>query len=308
MKIEILLTETEIAQEFSESMEARDLPEKFFYWFPLSAQMWLALARDPANDSLRQCWQSVAEKIQGIVEHFQGPVSTISFGAGEGFTDRLLLVQLQKNGREVKYFPVDASQALLETACAAAEDQEIETLGIKADISSPVHLVLASDASESPKLLLVAGQHRRLIRSAGPDPPHRAVYASGRPPHHRLRDLRREGARAHQEPRHAAVRLRSSGQHRDHKRRRRGHLRIKRDERHEGLYLVARRFRADHDIHATVSGKEIVLERGERLSMNFSYLYTRRAFHWLLEEHGNLNVLDETVSADGRFVVAVCSR
>ena len=57
MKIEILLTETEIAQEFSESMEARDLPEKFFYWLPLSAQMWLALARDPANDSLRQCWQ-----------------------------------------------------------------------------------------------------------------------------------------------------------------------------------------------------------------------------------------------------------
>ena len=42
MKIEILLTETEIAQEFSESMEARDIPEKFFYWFPLSAQAWLA--------------------------------------------------------------------------------------------------------------------------------------------------------------------------------------------------------------------------------------------------------------------------
>src|SRR4051812_39443221 len=136
MKIEILLTETEIAQEFSESMEARDLPEKFFYWLPLSAQTWLAVSRDPATESLRQAWQSVAEKITGIVRHFEGPVSTISFGAGEGYTDRLLLVQMQKDGREVKYFPVDASQALLEAACAAAEDQEIETLGIKADISS----------------------------------------------------------------------------------------------------------------------------------------------------------------------------
>src|SRR5438045_2327923 len=157
MKIEILLTETEIAQEFSESMEARDIPEKFFYCFPLSAQAWLALSRDPANDGLRQCWQAVAEKIDQVVQHFSGPVPAISFGAGEGLTDRLILAPLQKKNRDVRYFPVDASQALLEAACAAAEDQEIETLGIKADISSPVHLVLASDASESPKLFLVAG-------------------------------------------------------------------------------------------------------------------------------------------------------
>ena len=38
----------------------------------------------------------------------------------------------------------------------------------------------------------------------------------------------------------------------------------KRDDRREGLYQIARRFRADRDIHATVSGQEIVLERGER--------------------------------------------
>ncbi len=36
-----------------------------------------------------------------------------------------------------------------------------------------------------------------------------------------------------------------------------------------------------------------------------------QVFHderWLLEEHGRLKVLDEVVSADNRFVVAVCSR
>jgi hypothetical protein len=30
MNIEVLLTETEIADEFAESIEARDIPEKFF--------------------------------------------------------------------------------------------------------------------------------------------------------------------------------------------------------------------------------------------------------------------------------------
>ena len=50
------------------------------------------------------------------------------------------------------------------------------------------------------------------------------------------------------------------------------------------------------------------MERGERLSMNFHYLYTRAAFRWLLEEHGGLQVLEETTGADGRFVAAVCSK
>jgi hypothetical protein len=274
----------------------------------LSAQMWLALSRDPANESLRQCWQSVAEKITPVVEHFKGPVSTISFGAGDGFTDRLLLVEMQKNGREVKYFPVDASQALLETACAAAEDQEIETLGMKADISSPVHLVLASDASESPKLLLVAGN---TVGSFDPLDQIRHIAQCMHPGDRLIIDCEIYNEAALERTKSPAMQqfafapLASIGITKED-----GEVtfEIKHDERHEGLYLVARRFRADHDIHATVSGKEIVLERGERLSMNFSYLYTRRAFRWLLEEHGHLNVLDETVSPDGRFVVAVCSR
>ena len=308
MKIEILLTETEIAQEFSESMEARDIPEKFFYWFPLSAQAWLALSRDPANDGLRQCWQSVAEKIGPVVEHFGGTVPAISFGAGEGLTDRLVLAPLQKNQREVRYFPVDASQALLEAACAAAEDQEIETLGIKADISSPVHLVLASDASESPKLFLVAGN---TIGSFDPLDQIRHIAQCMHQGDRLIIDVAlydEESADAIKDgalQQFAFAPLASVGITRED-----GEVsfEIKRDERHEGLYQLARRFRASRDIHATVSGREIVIERGERLSMNFSYQYTLPAFRWLLERQGGLKILDEVVSADGRFAVAVCSR
>jgi len=308
MKIEILLTEAEIAQEFSESMEARDIPEKFFYSSPYSAQAWLALERDPAYDSLRQSWQAVGEKISGIVDHFGSAVSVISFGAGEGLNDRALIVPLEQNRREVKYFPVDASQVLLEAACGAAEDQEIETLGIKADISSPVHLLLASDASESPKLLLVSGN---TIGAFDPLDQVRHIAQCMHPGDRLIIDGELYDENSLARTRTPAVQLFSfaplasiSITQED------GAVSIepKRDERHEGLHLMARRFRADRDIHTTISGEEFELERGERLSMNFQYLYTRPAFRWLLEEHGGLKVLDEVVSADGRFVVAVCSR
>ena len=48
MKIEVVLTEAEIVQELTEAVEARDLPEKFFYWSPLAVRAWLARAADPA--------------------------------------------------------------------------------------------------------------------------------------------------------------------------------------------------------------------------------------------------------------------
>jgi hypothetical protein len=308
MKIEILLTETEIAQEFSESMEARDIPEKFFYWFPLSAQAWLALSRDPANDGLRQCWQTVAENIVPQVEHFGATVPAISFGAGDGLTDRLVLTPLQKSKREVKYFPVDASQALLESACAAAEDQEIETLGIKADISSPVHLVLASDASEPPRLFLVAGN---TIGAFDPLDQIRHITQCMHAGDRLIIDgaiydeQAAEGAKSSTMQQFAFAPLASIGITKEDVE---VSFELKHDERHEGLHLLARRFRAERDIHATVFGREIVIERGERLSMNFSYQYTRTAFRWLLEKHAGLKILDEIPSADGRFVAAVCAR
>src|SRR6266851_5690945 len=148
MNIEVLLTETEIADEFAEAMEARDLPEKFFYWTPRSVRAWKEVS-GISSESLRQTWDALALKASDLVKAFPGRVPVISFGAGDGAKDRLLLKALLAAGREVKYFPVDASQTLLETACAGAEDDDCEALGIKADISSPVHLLLAADVAES---------------------------------------------------------------------------------------------------------------------------------------------------------------
>ena len=61
MKVEVVLTETDIAQEFAEAMEARDLPEKFFFWFPRSAAAWEALAQhDELYGDLTETWKEIA--------------------------------------------------------------------------------------------------------------------------------------------------------------------------------------------------------------------------------------------------------
>src|SRR5665213_1288407 len=156
MNIEVLLTEAEIADEFAESMEARDLPEKFFYWTAPSVKAWQALAAR-SEERLRPTWEALAAKLPDLTKFFGNRVPVISFGAGDGSKDRLLLKSLVAAGREVKYYPVDASQTLLEAACAGAEEDDVDTMGIKADISSPMHLLLAADVSEAPRLFLMVG-------------------------------------------------------------------------------------------------------------------------------------------------------
>jgi uncharacterized SAM-dependent methyltransferase len=80
----------------------------------------------------------------------------ISFGSGNA-RDRLLMGALKDAGATCQYFRVDASQTMLEMACAGADDEDIDTTGIKADISSPVHLIYAADAAEPPRLFILSG-------------------------------------------------------------------------------------------------------------------------------------------------------
>jgi uncharacterized SAM-dependent methyltransferase len=308
MKLEIILTEGEIAEEFSEAMQARDLPEKCLYWFPLSVQAWLALAHDPAYDGLGLAWRSASERLVPEVRHFGTSVPVISFGAGDGSRDQLLLDAVRHPDRELKYFPVDASQTLLEIACSHTEDADIEAVGIKADISSPVHLVFAADAAESPKLFVMAGN---TLGAFDPLDQIRHVAESMREGDRLLIDgelygeqtlARREQPAVH---RFVMAPLASLGVTGDDGEPR---FELKRDERHDGLYMVTRHFRAGRDLPIRFAGQEVLVERGERISMNFQYTYTTEAFRWLLEERGGLQILQEYPSPDGRFMVALCSR
>jgi uncharacterized SAM-dependent methyltransferase len=309
MKIETLLTEAEISDEFAEALEARDIPEKFFYWHPLAVRAWLALSGDVAFESRLDSWNLLVEDVDQISGHLDSEAAVISLGAGDGAQDIALLRALKDVKVDVDYFPVDASQGLLEMACAAAEDEEVDMLGLKADISSPMHLVLAADASENPKLFLMSGN-----TLGGFDP-------LDQTPH--LSQILREGDRlivdaeihdkvaaltSRDNPvgrRFALAPLAAIGVTKDD-----GEVRFeqRRDERHEGLCLITRHFQTARDLRLTAVDREIMLQRGERVSLSFNYTYSIEAFRWVLTERGGLRILNEYPSPDGRYVTAVCSK
>jgi uncharacterized SAM-dependent methyltransferase len=310
MKVEVVLTEADIAQEFAEAIEARDLPEKFFFWFPRSVSEWASLAANAELfGGLLETWKTLAADSAELARYFRGRTPVISFGAGDGTRDRLLMKAFQDAGCECLYFPVDASQAMLETACAGAEDADIEAVGIKADISSPVHLVYAADAAEPPRLFIISGN---TMGSFDPLAEIRYIAQCLKPKDRLLIDgeihdevetmSRRDNpaARKFLEAMLASVGIAPEGGE--------IHFNHKHDERHEGLYLITRHFRAVRDLSATVSGQEIPLERGERIGLNFQYTYTPDAFRWLLSEHGGLEIMKEYRSPDERFLTAICKK
>lgn len=310
MKVEVVLTEADLTAEFAEAIEARDLPEKFFFWFPRSAAEWSRLAADAElYGGLQESWKEICATAPEIARHFAGKVPLISFGAGDGERDRMLAQSLGDAGCEVRYFPVDASQTMLEAACGGAEDADIETVGIKADISSPVHLVYAADAADPPRLFLFCGN---TLGAFDPLAEIRYVTQSLKPEDRLIVDGelwdekasmgRRDNPKAR---RFLSALLASVGIAATD-----GEIRFdhKVDSRHEGLHLITRYFHAARDLSATVAGEETALERGERIGMNFQYLYTADAFRWLLREHGGLEIEREYISADGRFLTAICRR
>ena len=69
MKIEALLTEAEISAEFAEAIEARDIPEKFFYWCAGCVRAWMALSEDIAYESRRQSWSILLDDVENISSH-----------------------------------------------------------------------------------------------------------------------------------------------------------------------------------------------------------------------------------------------
>ena len=194
-------------------------------------------------------------------------------------------------------------------ACAGADDEDIETVGIKADISSPVHLVYAADAAEPPRLFILTGN---TMGSFDPLAEIRYVAQCMKPEDRLIIDgeihagqqsmARRDNPAARK---FLSTLLANVGIGEDD-----GELRfsLKRDDRHDGLHLITRSFRAGRDLSATVAGQEISLQRGERIGMNFQYTYTPEAFRWLLSQQGGLQILEEHQSPDGRFVTAVCKR
>ena len=303
MNIEVLLTEAEIAEEFAESIQARDLPEKFFFWSPLSIKTWKALAAG-SQASLAATWETLASRAAELTKPFGDSVPVVSFGAGDGVRDRMVLRTMMAAGRNVKYYPVDASQMLLETACAGAEDDDCEVLGIKADISSPVHLLLAADVAEAPRLFFMTGN-----TLGGFDPLEQLKLVADciRNGDLFIVDCRMNGSvelqPTEEQKRFVFAPLAGIGVKPED-----GDLEFseKADDRLEGLHILTRRFQASRDIELMAASRPLNLVRGERILLNFRYSMTAEAFRWLITEHAGLRIVGELPSADGRFLTAAC--
>lgn len=310
MRLEVVLTEAEIAQEFTEAIEARDLPEKFFYWSPRSVTAWRALSgEERLYGGLTGTWTALAGNANSLARGFDGQIPVISFGAGDGARDRLLMEAFKQCGSECLYFPIDASQTMLELACAGADDDDIETTGIKADISSPVHLVYAADAAEPPRLFIMSGN---TLGSFDPLAEIRYVaqcmksgdvfIVDGELFHEEESMARRTHPAVH-----SFLSALLSGvciEKAD------GEIRFepKIDERRPELYQIMRTFRVDRDLTASVNGEPVALERGERIRLNFTYSYSPESFRRLLREQGGFEIEREYRSPDGRFLTAVCRK
>src|SRR6202050_873576 len=73
MKVEVVLSEADIAEDFVEAVEARDLPEKFFFWFPRSAAEWSALIGDPElYGGLSETWKELRAEAPALARPLRG--------------------------------------------------------------------------------------------------------------------------------------------------------------------------------------------------------------------------------------------
>lgn len=306
IRIDVLLTEAELAEQFLGEIQARRIPEKFFYWFPLSVRAWLALCQDGAYRNYIRSDHVVRAALPEVLQRLsRGAVEVVSVASGQGTKDLHLLTALTESSRPISYLPVDSSIMLLEQACGQAAERGIAHRGVKADLTRAEHLEGLRPASGTPqRVLLLLGNTlgafdplaaltsvRSLMQAEdvilvdgelGSDDQTRAGYDN---PANRT---------------FAFAPLRSIGLGESD-----GKLVFEViEDLRPGLHRLGKYFELTRSVNLTVAGVPLQFQSGERIRMSHSGKYNRQAFIHLLEQAG-LFPLQEFLSDDERFLMVL---
>ena len=311
IKINVLLSEDQIAQEFLAVLARHELPEKFFYWFPLSVRAWINLCSDGAYRNFVRSHSVLQNHAEDLVSRLPtGPLEVISLGSGQGTKDFLILEQLRKLGRTPYYRPVNSSQGLLELACLSAQDQKFDCHGLKADLSNSAHLnALKATSDDLPRLIMMLGN---TLGAFDPLSMPSQLAALMRPQDFLLLDgelfSQTETLTGYDNPinrQFAFGPLSSVGlsEPRD------GMLNFStdRDDRQPGLYRIRKHFKVARDLTIMLAGETVQLLSGTHIEMSSSYKYDLETLVSLITTAG-MQPLAQYTSVDKKFLTLLVTR
>lgn len=307
VRLDVLLTESVLADRFWQSLGQRVLPEMFFYWFPLCVRAWVALCRDGNYRNYVRSDTLIQRSAKQMVGHMACDASdetqVISLGAGQGTKDLHVLEALHSGGHRVIYRPVDSGQMLLEMACEQALACGVAVRGLKADITDPAHLsTLEPGPHDSPRLVMMVGNTlgafnpavmlrrlRPLVRAGdvlvidgelGNDDATRAGYEHPANRAFALAPLRSIGLT----DRDGTLIFQSS------------------NDVTPGIHRLEKSFRLHDDRTVQVAGEQLHFKAGDCIHMNHSGKFERETFLSLFTQAG-FEVADEYLSEDRRFLM-----
>ena len=305
----ILLTEQQMVKSFLAELENRNLPERFFYWFPPSIEAWLDLCSNGAYKNYIRSYELIATHAADLAHRIPlGKVEVISLGSGQGDKDILILKALADAGKDVVYKPTDASQGLLEIACQTAGQENIVTQGIKANITDPTHLqtIIPPKTDGQTRLLMLLGNTlgafdpenyiltlRNLLALddfllvdgeifaethtiAGYDNPLNRQFAFS--PLASIGLIEADGDLVFE---------------------------TEEDEMLPGLYRLTKHFRANRALTIQLAGRSINVKPDEKIAMNYSGKYSEARFIELIRHRGQLQVLAHYSTPGQNFIMAL---